>query len=154
MQTLNVVCGGNLFYHIPIDIPDAICHFDPNDVLYRHGVLISHDSHIGRACGDGEILVNSRHHMAIDKVAKYFRVSARSQDGIVEAIESIDPDWFAIGTQFHPETEPANSSVLRIFKTFIDYAVIHSKRFDYRRMIADASSLEKLGDHSLPDNVF
>jgi len=40
--------------------------------------------------------------MAIDEVARDFEVTARCPDGIVEAIESRNPDWFAMGTQFHP----------------------------------------------------
>jgi putative glutamine amidotransferase len=70
--------------------------------------------------GEGEIRVNSMHHMAIDEVAPGFMVSARCPDGVVEAIESTMPDWFAIGTQFHPEADSASALDLRIFEEFID----------------------------------
>jgi putative glutamine amidotransferase len=59
------------------------------------------------------------HHMAIDEVGRGFRVTARCPDGIIEAIESSREDWFAIGTQFHPEAESASAIDIRIFEEFI-----------------------------------
>ena len=50
-----------------------------------------------RVYGEGEIRVNSMHHMAIDEVASGFAVTARCPDGVVEAIESTS-DWFVVGT--------------------------------------------------------
>jgi putative glutamine amidotransferase len=38
----------------------------------------------------------------------------------VEAIESRMLDWFAIGTQFHPEADTASALDLRIFEEFVD----------------------------------
>jgi putative glutamine amidotransferase len=73
-----------------------------------------------RVYGDGEIRVNSMHHMAVDDVASGFRVTARCPDGVVEAIESERPDWFAFGTQFHPEADSASALDGRIFEEFID----------------------------------
>lgn len=120
MQLLNVECGGNLFLHIPDDIPSAIPHRDPQDINHRHSLEIVADSLIERVYGDGEIRVNSRHHMAIDEVASVFNVTARCPDGVVEVIESAAPDWFAIGTQFHPETEAASALDMRIFEEFVE----------------------------------
>ncbi len=67
-----------------------------------------------------EIRVTSRHHMAIDRLAEGFRVTARCPDGIIEAIESEMMDWFAIGTQFHPESTAASALDIRIFEEFIE----------------------------------
>ena len=53
-------------------------------------------------------------------MAPGFEVTARCPDGIVEAIESRIPDWFALGTQFHPEADTASALDLRIFEEFID----------------------------------
>jgi putative glutamine amidotransferase len=69
--------------------------------------------------GEGEIRVNSMHHMAIDEVAPGFLVTARCPDGVVEAIESTMEDWFALGTQFHPESDSASALDLRIFEEFV-----------------------------------
>jgi putative glutamine amidotransferase len=60
------------------------------------------------------------HHMAIDELASNFEVTARCPDGIIEAIESTTPDWFAVGTQFHPESQTASALDRRIFEEFVD----------------------------------
>lgn len=120
MQLLNITCGGNLFLHIPEDIAGCLPHRDSQDPSHRHSLVIESDSLIGRVYGEGEIRVTSRHHMAIDDVAPGFRVTARCQDGVVEVIESEMIDWFAIGTQFHPECEAASALDIRIFEEFIE----------------------------------
>ena len=118
MQLLNVSQGGTLLLHIPEDLPKALPHKDPLDPAHRHGLEVVPGSLMERVYGDGEIRVNSLHHMAIDDVAPGFRVTARCPDGVVEAIESTT-DWLAFGTQFHPESESASALDLRIFEEFI-----------------------------------
>jgi putative glutamine amidotransferase len=122
MQLLNVSQGGNLFLHIPEDRPQALPHKDPHDAAHRHGLVVETGSLMERVYGDGEIRVNSMHHMAVDEVAAEFRVTARCPDGIIEAIESQTDDWFVIGTQFHPEADSASALDLRIFEEFIEAA--------------------------------
>lgn len=119
-QLLNIQQGGNLFYHIPIDVPTAIPHKDPQDPNHRHSLVVETDSILGRVYGEGEIRVTSRHHMAIDRLADGFRVTARCPDGIIEAFESEMLDWFAMGTQFHPESTAASALDIRIFEEFIE----------------------------------
>ena len=120
MQLLNVSQGGNLFLHLPEDLPDAIPHKDPHDPEHRHGLEVVFGTLMERVYGDGEIRVNSMHHMAIDEVADGFQVTARCPDGVIEAIESTQEDWLAIGTQFHPEAESASALDVRIFEEFLD----------------------------------
>jgi putative glutamine amidotransferase len=120
MQLLNVSMGGNLLFHIPEDRPTALPHHDPLDPAHRHTLEIAPNSLMERVYGDGELRVNSMHHMAIDEVAPGFEVTARCPDGIVEAIESNNPDWFAIGTQFHPEADTASALDLRVFEEFVE----------------------------------
>lgn len=120
MQLMNVSEGGNLFFHLPEDLPAAVPHRDAQDLNHRHSLEVESDSLVGRVFGDGEIRVSSRHHMAIDEVAAGFRVTARCPDGVIEAIESEMMDWFALGTQFHPESGAASALDIRIFEEFID----------------------------------
>jgi len=120
MQLINVTMGGNLLLHIPEDRPTALPHHDPLDPAHRHTLEITPGSLMERVYGDGELRVNSMHHMAIDEVAEGFAITARCPDGIVEAIESQMPDWFALGTQFHPEAETASALDLRVFEEFVD----------------------------------
>jgi putative glutamine amidotransferase len=119
MQLLNVSQGGNLILHIPEDLPTALPHKDPLDPDHRHTLEIVPGSLIDRVYGDGELRVNSMHHMAVDEVAPGFEVTARCPDGVIEAIESVMPDWFALGTQFHPEASTASALDLRIFEEFL-----------------------------------
>ena len=88
MQLLNVSQGGNLHLHIPEDLPKAIPHSDSIDPAHRHGLEVVPGTLMERVFGDGEIRVNSMHHMAIDELAPGFRVSARSPDEVIEAFES------------------------------------------------------------------
>lgn len=120
MQLLNLSEGGNLFLHIPEDMPKALPHRDSLDPAHRHALEVVPGTLMERVYGEGEIRVNSTHHMAIDEVAPGFMVTARCPDGVVEAIESTQPDWFAFGTQFHPESESASALDMRIFEEFID----------------------------------
>ncbi|TWU06026.1 gamma-glutamyl-gamma-aminobutyrate hydrolase family protein [Stieleria varia] len=128
MQLLNIQEGGNLFLHIKEDLPNAVPHMDPHDPNHRHTLEVESDSLVGRVFGDGEIRVSSRHHMAIDEVAPGFRVTARCPDGVIEAIESEMMDWFAIGTQFHPECAAASALDMRIFEEFVDGVRLHAEQ--------------------------
>jgi putative glutamine amidotransferase len=119
MQLLNVSQGGNLLLHIPEDLPHALPHKDPLDPDHRHTLELAPGSIMDRVYGDGELRVNSMHHMAIDEVAPGFAVTARCPDGVVEAIESTMEDWFAFGTQFHPESSTASALDARIFEEFL-----------------------------------
>ncbi|MCD0463403.1 gamma-glutamyl-gamma-aminobutyrate hydrolase family protein [Roseiconus lacunae] len=137
MQLMNVQQGGNLFLHIKEDLPDAVPHLDPHDPSHRHTLEVESDSLVGRVFGDGEIRVSSRHHMAIDEVAPGFRVTARCPDGVIEAIESEMMDWFAIGTQFHPECAAASALDVRIFEEFIEGIVAgKAEEADSLRLVA------------------
>ncbi len=119
MQLLNITEGGTLFLHLPEDCPRALPHKDPVDAAHRHALLVERNSVMERVYGDGEIRVNSMHHMAIDDLAESFRVTARAPDGVIEAIESVVDGWVVIGTQFHPEAESASALDAKIFEEFV-----------------------------------
>ena len=119
MQLLNVSQGGTLFLHLPEELPRALPHLDVMDPNHRHALEIEMGTIMERVYGEGEIRVNSMHHMAIDDVAPGFAVTARCPDGVTEAIESTMSDWFAFGTQFHPESSSASALDLRIFEEFV-----------------------------------
>ena len=120
MQLLNVAQGGNLLLHIPEDLPRALPHQDSLDPAHRHALLVEKGSLMERVYGEGEIRVNSMHHMAIDELASGFIATAHCPDGVIEAIESTREDWFAVGTQFHPESESASALDQRIFEEFVE----------------------------------
>ncbi len=120
MQLLNVYEGGSLYFDIEEDVPNAIPHMGKEMFLHRHAMQIEMGTFMETIYGDGEIRVNSRHHQAICDVAPGFKATGRCPDGIIEVIESEDPNWFAIGTQFHPECSKTASALdMRIFEEFI-----------------------------------
>jgi putative glutamine amidotransferase len=120
MQLLNVACGGNLSFHIPTDFEDAIPHYDLLESNHRHVVKVEPDSVMEKVYGDSDVRVNSRHHMAVDLLAPGFRATALCPSGIIEAMESKMDDWFAIGTQFHPECSSAAALDKRLFAEFVE----------------------------------
>ena len=127
MQLLNITQGGTLLLHIPEDMPEAIPHKDPQDPEHRHGLAVVFGTLMERVYGDSEIRVNSMHHQAVDDVAPGFAITARCPDGIAEAIESTMDDWFAVGTQFHPEADSASALDVRIFEEFVEGVLERSR---------------------------
>jgi putative glutamine amidotransferase len=119
MQLINVSQGGNLYLHIPEDLPKAIPHTDSLDPQHRHGLEVVPGTLMERVFGDGEIRVNSMHHMAVDELATPFTVSARSPDGVIEAFESKTDEWWVLATQFHPEAISASALDVRIFEEWV-----------------------------------
>lgn len=128
MQQLNTLMGGTLFLHLPIDQPKALPHFDPSGGPHRHMVLLEPNTRIDEIYGGGELRVNSRHHQAVNLVAPKLRVGARSPDGVIEAIESVDPNWFCLGVQWHPEADTASALDMQLFECFVQATVRQSDR--------------------------
>lgn len=120
MQELNVVCGGTLFQHIPEDLAKPLHHRDPVESTLRHIIEIVPGTRMDVIYGPGEIRVNSQHHMAVDQLAKPFRVSATAPDGVIEAYESVDDNWFCLGVQWHPENDTASALDMQVFETFFE----------------------------------
>ena len=120
MQLLNVICGGTIFQHVPEDVQKALHHRDPVEATLRHIIEIVPNTRVDTIYGPGEIRVNSCHHQAVDQVASLFRVSAKSPDGVIEAFEAIDENWFCLGVQWHPESETASALDMQVFEQFLD----------------------------------
>lgn len=119
MQLLNVVCGGTVLQSIPEAFNKPLHHCDPVEKNLRHIIEIVPGTRLDSIYGPGEIRVNSQHHLAVDQVAGVFRVSAASPDGVVEAYESTDEDWFCIGVQWHPENDTASALDMQVFENFV-----------------------------------
>lgn len=105
IQTLNVSTGGTLWQDIATQVPNAIKHnYYPRYKRNRlsHYVQIEGNSRLSDIFPNRTIKVNSLHHQAIKTVGKGFKVTATSQDGIIEGIESIGKGW-TVGVQWHPE---------------------------------------------------
>jgi putative glutamine amidotransferase len=128
MQQLNTMMGGTLFLHLPIDQPKSMPHFDPSGGPHRHIVLLEPNTKIDEIYGGGELRVNSRHHQGVNIVAPKMRIGAKAPDGVIEAIEAVDPNWFCMGVQWHPEADTASALDMQLFECFLQASIRQSDR--------------------------
>jgi putative glutamine amidotransferase len=124
LHQLNVACGGALIQHIPEEMPRAMPHCDPScSGPHRHAVLLKPNSRLEEIYGEGEIRVNSSHHQAVKTIGAEFRVAATAPDGVIEALEATDPNWFCLGVQWNPESESASALDLQLFECFLQACI-------------------------------
>jgi putative glutamine amidotransferase len=118
MQMFNVVHGGTLDQHIPqfrlhcVKPPPERRHEPVHSVEVVGGTRLAHILGVTRH------QVNSRHHQGVDRVGSGLIVSARSEDGVIEALERPGAA-FALACQWHPEesvlTNPGDQKILEAF---------------------------------------
>ena len=103
-QLLNVCLGGGLQQHI--ESGEHRAHKEQPYASRWHEVTLDGGSRLAGILGTAPVWVNSRHHQAVtaDRLAPGLRVAARSEDGVVEAVESEAHRW-VIAVQWHPERE-------------------------------------------------
>jgi putative glutamine amidotransferase len=111
-QWINVVHGGSLIQDIP-------SKFGVNHRGVTHQVTLESISRLSKIFGETELVVNSLHHQAVGRLGEGLRLVAKSPNGIIEATETIDPDRFLIGVQWHPEEmapkDPLQAKLLKAF---------------------------------------
>ncbi|MDA1082084.1 MAG: gamma-glutamyl-gamma-aminobutyrate hydrolase family protein [Gemmatimonadetes bacterium] len=104
IQLVNVAMGGTLLQDIPSQHPSSISHDQPGlRALRRHAVSLAAGSRMAVALKTTELDVNTYHHQAIDRIATGLSVTATAPDGIIEGAESVDPKWWMVAVQWHPE---------------------------------------------------
>lgn len=104
IQILNVALGGTLIQDIPSECDTKISHDEEAARDSRtHEIAIEPGSRIAAAMGTMNCSVNSFHHQSVKRVAEGMRVTARSPDGVIEGLESIDDAWWVMAVQWHPE---------------------------------------------------
>jgi putative glutamine amidotransferase len=103
LQVANVYFGGTLV----LDLPNAgkPGHAKAQGYDRTHSVSISPGTQLEKAIGHQHGEVNSAHHQAVEKIGKGLRVSAASDDGIIEGLEwqEADEKPFLLLVQWHPE---------------------------------------------------
>lgn len=124
IQLINVASGGTLYQDIYVQRENTLGH-SPTKIeissLY-HFIDIEKGSKLFDIFNEDKIMVNSFHHQSIKNVSHEFRITARSYDGIIEAIEAKNKK-FVIGVQWHPEALVVNyPEFIKLFKEFINAA--------------------------------
>lgn len=96
----------------------------------HHKVVINKDSILYNIIQEDEWDVNSIHVQQLDKLPEDFIVSARTEDNVIEGIESINKPLL-MGFQFHPELLLGDEKSKVLFEYFIkeaiEYKVINNK---------------------------
>lgn len=121
LQIINIACGGNIYQDITSQYSNPIKHKKNGNEKKDpfHNVKIEENSKLYNILQKGEVSVNSTHHQALKDVAEGFMVTARSVDGIIEAIES-RKHRFVIGVQWHPEDlYRRNNLFLKLFERLV-----------------------------------
>lgn len=120
MQLINAYLGGTLYQDIYNANIAKLEHVNYDTInTGAHYITIKEQSFLHRATGLKKMLVNSEHHQAVKDIAEGFKVTAKSSDGIVEAMEDVHRKIYLV--QFHPEALAVNKNgeAINIFKEFI-----------------------------------
>jgi hypothetical protein len=119
---VNVAFGGSLIAHVPEAVGESVPHRSPTRKPIAHRVVVDPDSRLAAALGAASVSVASWHHQAIDRLAPGFVPVARSDDGLVEAIERPD-GGFLLAVQWHPELTAAHDPTQqRLFDALVKAA--------------------------------
>jgi putative glutamine amidotransferase len=120
LHTLNSVFGGSLYLDLPRELPEALQHRHPPEPGLRHMINVSPGTRLAAIYGEGDIIVNSEHRRAVQRLARGFLVSGRALDGVIEAIEAESDRWFAMGVQWHPASATASGLDIQLFRALVD----------------------------------
>ena len=96
LQVLNVYFGGSICQHL-----DSTQSHSAADGSYPAHAVITEGSSVLSALYGEAFFVNSSHHQGISRLGEGIRITARSEDGVIEAVRHTKlPIW---GVQWHPE---------------------------------------------------
>lgn len=127
------ICRGlqlaNIFYKGTL-IPENMAfgkedHSKFNENLDRyHPVQVRPETMLHRIVGTDTGQINSAHHQSIDVLGQGLAVNSFSEDGVIEGLESTDPERnpFLLLVQWHPERMSDRQSVFsfNIKRSFLD----------------------------------
>jgi|TARA_B100001996_G_scaffold93899_1_gene70192 putative glutamine amidotransferase len=115
VQHANVILGGTLIEDIPTLIKNHINHGVFNGAANTHRVNTTNkDSLLYSIVQKESFSVKSSHHQCINIPGKEVVITAKAEDGAVEAIEIAGRNNF-IGVQWHPEIMPKSENMKKLF---------------------------------------
>ena len=129
-QELNVALGGTLHQHVH-ELPGKRDHRARKDLPVQDQYDVAHPIDVqpgGMLAGlngaTGQVMVNSLHAQAIDRLADGLFVEAVSDDGIIESVSLPGSKGFLLAVQWHPEHPTALKWPLSkaMFRAFGDAA--------------------------------
>ena len=131
LQLVNVHFGGTLI----ADVEEAgyKSHRSNGEIENNHSITVEQNSSLFEITSSNSGKVNSSHHQAVDKPGKGLKITARFDDGIIEAMEfeeKKDSEFFQL-LQWHPERlkdhdNPFRKNILDEFlKTTLEFSTIN-----------------------------
>lgn len=105
LQVQMVADGGSLIE----DLGEHLPHIRPE---IGHPVTTTPESLVAALLGNYPV-VSSLHRQAPDRIGSGWSVTARAEDGVVEAAEWDGSDWPALGVQWHPEMDATGPALFR-----------------------------------------
>lgn len=126
IQMMATALDGAIYQDLGSQYKDAplIKHDQQLDRCYAsHKVQIEEGSLLQRIMQTDELAVNSFHHQAVSDAGSHLKVSARSNDGVIEAIESTEYKSL-LGVQWHPEcfVLAGNNCMMPLFEWLVGEA--------------------------------
>ena len=118
LQLVNIAKGGKLIQHLETEIG----HSASLSVDEEHPSEVFEDSKLAEIFGAGPLPVNSSHHQAADPehLGKGLKITARSPDGVIEALELEDAgNRFFVTVQWHPERIKNEEHRKKLFASFV-----------------------------------
>lgn len=116
-QVLNVSLGGTLHQHLP-DVVGSTTYQAGGGVFNRVTARVEPGSRLHELLTEDSVSVPVYHHQAIQQVADGLAVTARTDDGVIEAVELVAAS-FGVAVQWHPEESRED---LRLFHGLVDAA--------------------------------
>lgn len=123
MQLLALVEGGDLYQHLPEDLPGSREHGGG----VHHEVRLHRGTRLAQLVGQDRLRVLSRHHQAVRSTDGGWTVAAEDEQGLIEAIEK-RAHSFAIGVQWHPEVSPEGHPDQLLFRGLVEAAGLYATR--------------------------
>jgi putative glutamine amidotransferase len=119
LLAMNAAFGGLNYTDLARELPEALQHRHPPEPGLRHAIMVTPDTILANIYGEGEIVVNSEHRQAVQRVAFGFQATGVALDGVIEAIEFKTDTWFAMGVQWQPASPSASGLDIQVFRGLI-----------------------------------
>ncbi|MFB9644733.1 gamma-glutamyl-gamma-aminobutyrate hydrolase family protein [Microbacterium terregens] len=121
LQLVNVARGGTLQQHLPESLGTE--RYRVGGGVFASNTVAVHDgTALADIVGEGDLVVHSYHHQGVDRLGDGLVVTARTDDGLVQAVESTEAGY-VLGVQWHPEQDTEDR---RLFAGLVAQASIHA----------------------------
>jgi putative glutamine amidotransferase len=121
-QVLNVALGGTLHQHLPEVL--GTTRYNLGEGNFNDNEISIEESSRMRGLVGESLVGKSYHHQAIDELGEGLVVTARSDDGLIQAVE-LEGSPFGVAVQWHPEQDADD---IRLFEGLVDAAREHASQ--------------------------